>query len=751
MGTKLFVHLEDPAAAAAALSMRLTLTPALVTLDDVLRAFCALHTRKSHSAGGTGTPSPLAPDDLEVFTEREHESGQRVSFEADKRAQRWFARRQRTADDEADTVEQCDFELVVQLEQRKLRAAKTLFETLVLPIDPENPHALLAMGDIHAANQRYDVAVAQWYSKCWAAHSAGARDGDQSPFRDAAHAQLVVDCGLKIAHCEVQRGCYREALGAIEQTQQLLQRESSGAGALASSPSAERTAAAARADFLQAQASYALRAVSPELQDAAVGLLMQLLPDLQSPSLNLDALLLYSTIAFDCGKRSDALHMVLRVLVGRPDDKAVRQHLAAFVGGSGGMELLVQAVPPDGGPSSAAAYAFIGTILKDCGALEASVACFEYAQRGNPASPAYALNHAHVLEVCNESERALAVLESFFRRNPTLATGGGQLTSREVLAVLETDGGGDPKSAAAQPSSAEEWRIKWCSSGSGYANVFLNGAMGGHPRTTSKAATLSPLEQDELDLLACFFTVVKLHRTAIRNEQAYYSCIAQLLSVSDRFVGPPTLAKAASESETPAIFVCGDSHTLATAWREIRVRGEPVVLRPALVTGLKHWHLRKHAVFYPKANFWRVLGNLPPRSTVVFLFGEIDCREGILLAVEKCTYESVEEGMAATIQIFMEALKDAVRRFGFEALVHPVVPVLNETRALVVQYNRIFKQRVDESAFCSWLDFSDDLLEPGSSREQLRPEFALDGTHLHPRYLTSLERAVNERLEFGHR
>lgn len=134
----------------------------------------------------------------------------------------------------------------------------------------------------------------------------------------------------------------------------------------------------------------------------------------------------------------------------------------------------------------------------------------------------------------------------------------------------------------------------------------------------------------------------ELHRTTIRNEQAYYTCVAQLLSVSDRFVAPPVKADVPSEltaAEPAATFVCGDSHTLATAWREIIVRGEPVVLRPALVTGLKHWHLRKQAVFYPKAHFWRVLSRLPRHSTVVFLFGEIDCREGILVAVEKCKYE----------------------------------------------------------------------------------------------------------------
>lgn len=66
---------------------------------------------------------------------------------------------------------------------------------------------------------------------------------------------------------------------------------------------------------------------------------------------------------------------------------------------------------------------------------------------------------------------------------------------------------------------------------------------------------------------------------------------------------------------------------------------ERTCLHPALVTGLKHWHLRKESNFYPKANFWNVLQRIPAGSRVVFVLGEIDCREGILRAVEKCKYE----------------------------------------------------------------------------------------------------------------
>lgn len=59
---------------------------------------------------------------------------------------------------------------------------------------------------------------------------------------------------------------------------------------------------------------------------------------------------------------------------------------------------------------------------------------------------------------------------------------------------------------------------------------------------------------------------------------------------------------------------------------------------------------------------------------------------------------------------------------------------------------------------CRWLDFFDDLIEPRSraamqtssssdklsSHMQLRPQYALDGTHLNPSYLLLLENALNK-------
>jgi hypothetical protein len=54
------------------------------------------------------------------------------------------------------------------------------------------------------------------------------------------------------------------------------------------------------------------------------------------------------------------------------------------------------------------------------------------------------------------------------------------------------------------------------------------------------------------------------------------------------------------------LHVCGDSHSLAPSWRRLSVHGAPLLLKSALVTGMKHWHLRPSSKFYPKANFYQV-------------------------------------------------------------------------------------------------------------------------------------------------
>ena len=77
------------------------------------------------------------------------------------------------------------------------------------------------------------------------------------------------------------------------------------------------------------------------------------------------------------------------------------------------------------------------------------------------------------------------------------------------------------------------------------------------------------------------------------------------------------------------------------------------------------------------------------------MIGEIDCREGMLVAVERDKYDSVSTAMKATIALFLQVIVPLVRKRKFRAFVHPIVPVLNETRHLVTEFNSILKSAVD--------------------------------------------------------
>ncbi|KAL4086206.1 hypothetical protein PRIC1_014337 [Phytophthora ramorum] len=668
----------------------------------------------------------------------------------------------------------------MHMKQKKFRAARDIY-THVLAGDPQNPRALMALGGILVACGRHEEAAKKYFLKYWKTHGESG----------GTHTRLAYTSALKLAECCVEMGKYLEAVVVLDDLQTFVRVDSGHVRGFGGGESNEHdifTDADDRArmeeqmDVLKAQALYGTK--DPHNEEKAISLIMQLIPDLQAPTLNVDAMLLYAKIAHDRGKKSEALSMTLRVLVGNSNDWVVRKTLVSLLKDRGWMERLQSTVPPIS-PSAGAAYAFIATILKDFGAVDKSIACFQQAQLSDPQSASYALNHAHALEVCCQYAKAYDVLVSFFRENRSLAVGNGnggatQLLVGSFVDILDRSGAWNHSRVSMSAFTAgneglSNWTVKWVSGHKGYAKVTLPASGIDADMRSVQVAPLdldtvqanknasSTLSEMELDLMACFFTVVKilfvngrlsvlplliralepirlgreLHRTMIRNEHAYYACIAQLLSIEEALELNPPL----SENSTDSIYVCGDSHTLATAWRKINVQNHPVLLRPALVTGLKHWHLRKESAFYPKLNFWRVVASIPAKSRVVFLFGEIDCREGILDAVEKCKYESVEEGMQHTIGIFMETLEDVVQKYKFDVHIHPVVPVLDETRPLVIQYNKLFKQCVTKSAFCKWLDFFDDLV--CESPPKLRPELRLDGTHLHPSYLSSLEAAFN--------
>ena len=73
-------------------------------------------------------------------------------------------------------------------------------------------------------------------------------------------------------------------------------------------------------------------------------------------------------------------------------------------------------------------------------------------------------------------------------------------------------------------------------------------------------------------------------------------------------------------------------------------------------------------------------------------------------------------------------------------LVHPVPPVLNETRHIVTLFNRQLVKAVAKEPSLTMLDFFDDLLTPDG--KGLADGLALDGTHMHPDYTKVMEKAL---------
>jgi len=242
---------------------------------------------------------------------------------------------------------------------------------------------------------------------------------------------------------------------------------------------------------------------------------------------------------------------------------------------------------------------------------------------------------------------------------------------------------------------------------------------------------------------------------------------------------PPTPALSADNSgrvlfETAAgrpIYFCGDSHCVPPAWSILQVHGTPRLICPRLATGVKQWHMRKESRFYPKTHFYNMIHSIPDGAEVVLLIGEIDCREGFVQAVERDYYQTHDAAIQATLKEFLPVLKQLVTQKKFTLYIHPVVPVLDVTRAMVMKFNKAYRKAVEGLKLkgVHWLDIFDLLVEPvatsshcSSSHENaptmaqqqqlsstsnafvLKDKYKFDGTHLSPLYLELVEAALSK-------
>lgn len=209
------------------------------------------------------------------------------------------------------------------------------------------------------------------------------------------------------------------------------------------------------------------------------------------------------------------------------------------------------------------------------------------------------------------------------------------------------------------------------------------------------------------------------------------------------------------------LFVVGDSHVLTIAWSTIFLpNGEPRLVVPLVMTGLKAWHTRKDTYFFTNSLLHYYLCRLPAGTrTILLSAGEIDCREGIggpLLEGYNLDYQ---EHVHRTVQEYITAVSALAKQYGLQILVMPVAPHAHRSDRNGKAAGRAFRRRVMQawnnelrmtlplSGNIFLLDYDERLRheEPVSSVGYvLNPLYNLDGTHTNSAILPHLEDAIKQ-------
>jgi hypothetical protein len=239
-----------------------------------------------------------------------------------------------------------------------------------------------------------------------------------------------------------------------------------------------------------------------------------------------------------------------------------------------------------------------------------------------------------------------------------------------------------------------------------------------------------------------------LHTTPVRNEHAYFACANDILQC-------PSEKPRENVREAPGshIYVVGDSHVLSSGWQTVYLPAEGDTLAahtlvPTLVTGVKIWHLKKNSTFYTKSAFWERISSIPNGAPVIFVLGEIDCREGVLKAVYLGRHSSVEAALSGVIDLYMTVLEEVRKKLPKSPIfIHPVANVIVDTRFMTMPFNKLLAQRqakfqkigVKVLAMASVFEGGADL-SPDASNDELKKlvllsSLQLDGTHMNPSYV----------------
>lgn len=424
----------------------------------------------------------------------------------------------------------------------------------------------------------------------------------------------------------------------------------------------------------------------------------------------------------------EAIAIMTSALVQSKGNREIRKQFAGLLNCPGGMGVFKNQLSEAWESSESMMY--MADILRDAGAIKQALELVNRAHQLSPLDPSVCLYLVHTYEILNEHNHAFSEARTFMKENRSLKIG--NISFSQIVPFLE---------------QVTE-------------NIYLNNApLTVFPNLNDQDGVAKALDS-EFQQLGLLFTLVKilfikgalnlvepllpvldklhdgrnLHLTLLQNEAAFYSCISHVMKVPFSPL----------HQNLGFVYFASDSHCISPAWRLINYRGKPHVIHPLLATGVKIWHMRKENCFYPKFSLLNALNAIPDSSVVIFNIGEIDCREGLLQAINSCKYDTMEEAIETVVEIYVRFLQEQMEQRDFYTFVHPVFPVLDETRTVVLQFNEKLEKCIKNCNGLHWLDFLDTLLANGHS--EFNSSYKLDGTHVHPKYVTLLEKALADAV-----
>ncbi|GBG25852.1 Hypothetical Protein FCC1311_020712 [Hondaea fermentalgiana] len=189
-------------------------------------------------------------------------------------------------------------------------------------------------------------------------------------------------------------------------------------------------------------------------------------------------------------------------------------------------------------------------------------------------------------------------------------------------------------------------------------------------------------------------------------EFACYEQISTVLPSLGRFMEPYSF-----RIPRRRVYMLGDNHVLSAAWQEGSAGGKPYLFEPRVSSGLRCWSLRNGSKHPSRAQFEELIKLIPDGSVVIFCFGDMDCREGLLNSVRKDEHESVLDAIETCVTFYITKMIQLSRKNGFIPLVHPVPPATPVVRPLVDKFNAVLQEKVlHYSKYLTWIDILPSLL-----------------------------------------